>query len=413
MRPMAMVLLLMSVAVMGREQTCAQETRDDTQVVRSVAERILAHGELAFRDTVTGKVYRSTAEAPQNAHLVLANHFGEWHYTNGVLNMAFVDLTAATGEKKYAAWAAAHCAFGMDNYRWFEKRYTPEDGPYNTVPFGQLWMMRELDDCGAMAASMIGVLPSVQRDDFREYIARTARHITEKQTRLADGTLARPYPPGVSIWGDDLYMSVPFLARMGTYSGDRRYWDDAVRQVQAFTQYLWDPKKELYFHCYYAGLQRNGVAHWGRCNGWVMMAKVHLLNALPADHPGRAAVIHDLEQQILGIAQYQNADGLWHQLLDKNDSYVETSSSAMFTYCIARAVNQGWIDARYGSIARAGWEGLKKHKIHADGQVDDICIGTGIEDNLVFYYTRPARGNEKHGLGAVIEAGIEVMRLKR
>ena len=84
----------------------------------------------------------------------------------------------------------------------------------------------------------------------------------------------------------------------------------------------------------------------------------------------------------------------------------------MFVYSIARAVNEKWIDARYGSIAINGWEGLTEQKIRLDGQVKDICVGTGIEDNLVFYYDRPAGLNEKHGLGAVIDAGIEVIKLK-
>lgn len=144
-----------------------------------------------------------------------------------------------------------------------------------------------------------------------------------------------------------------------------------------------------------------------------MMAKVHLLNFLPENYPRREDIIKDLERQIIGIAKYQSADGLWHQLLDKNDSYLESSCSAMFIYSIARAVNQKWIDERYGSIAIRGWEGLKENKIRLDGQVKDICVGTGIEDNLVFYYDRPARLNEKHGLGAVIDAGIEVIKLKR
>ena len=144
-----------------------------------------------------------------------------------------------------------------------------------------------------------------------------------------------------------------------------------------------------------------------------MMAKVHLLNFLPEDYSERADIIKSLEMQILGIAKYQNADGLWHQVLDRSDSYLESSCSAMFTYCIARAVNQKWIDKRYASIAIQGWEGLKEHKIKLDGEVKDICIGTGIQDDMVFYYNRPARLNEKHGLGAVIDAGIEVVKLKK
>lgn len=386
----------------------------DEIVVRRVADYILEHGELSFKDVNTGKNYKSTNEIPEGAKVIFSNPFGEWHYTNGVLNMALINLSNFTGDKKYADYAAAHVAFGMDNYKYFQKRYNKEkDGPHYMFPFGQLWTMRELDDCGAMGASMIDVYNYVKRDDYKEYIYNTARHITERQERLEDGTLVRTFPHKMTLWADDLYMSVPFLARMGKFSGDKKYWDDAIRQVKNFSKYLWDENKELYWHCYYSDLKRNGVAHWGRCNGWVMMAKVHLLNFLPENYPGREDVIKDLERQIIGIAKYQSKEGLWHQLLDKNDSYLESSCSAMFVYCIARAVNQGWIDKRYASIAIKGWEGLKEHKIRLDGQVKDICVGTGIEDNLVFYYERPARLNEKHGLGAVIDAGIEVIKLKK
>jgi rhamnogalacturonyl hydrolase YesR len=392
----------------------AQSNDIDELVVRRVADYILEHGELSFKDVNNGKIYKSTKDIPEGAKVIFSSPFGEWHYTDGVLNMALIDLSNFLGDKKYADYAAAHVAFGMDNYKYFQKRYNMEkDGPHYHYPFGQLWTMRELDDCGAMGASMIDVYKTVKRDDYKEYIENTVRHITEVQDRLEDGTLVRKFPHEMTLWADDLYMSVPFLARMGKLSGDKKYWDDAILQIKNFSKYLWDENKGLYWHCYYTDLKRNGVAHWGRCNGWVIMAKVNLLNFLPEEYPGREDIIKDLERQILGIAKYQSADGLWHQLLDKNDSYLESSCSAMFTYCIARAVNQKWIDARYGSIAVRGWEGLKENKIQLDGQVKDICVGTGIEDDLVFYYERPARLNEKHGLGAVIDAGIEVINLKK
>lgn len=391
----------------------AQTNNVDELVVRRVADYILEHGELSFKDVNTGEIYKSTADIPEGAEVRFSSPFGEWHYTNGVLNMALINLSDFLGEKKYTYYAAAHVAFGMDNYKYFEQKYNPEKhGLHYHFPFGQLWTMSELDDCGAMGASMIDVYQTVKRDDYKEYIENAAKHITEGQERLDDGTLVRTFPHEMTLWADDLYMSVPFLARMGKFSGDEKYWDDAILQIKNFTKYLWDENKELYWHCYYSDLDRTGVAHWGRCNGWVMMAKVHLLNILPEEHSEREALIDNLERQIVGIAKYQNPDGLWHQILDKNDSYIESSCSAMFTYCIARAVNQKWIDPRYGSIAIKGWEGLKEHKIQLDGQVKDICVGTGIEDNMVFYYERPARLNEKHGLGAVIDAGIEIIKLK-
>ena len=144
-----------------------------------------------------------------------------------------------------------------------------------------------------------------------------------------------------------------------------------------------------------------------------MMAQVHLLNFLPHDHPRRESLIANLDRQIQGIARYQSPEGLWHQIIDRTDSYLESSCSAMFAYSIARAVNEGWIDRRYASIALTGWEGLKALKITGDGQLKDVCIGTGIQNNMVFYYSRPARLNEMHGLGPVIEAGVEIIRMKR
>jgi unsaturated rhamnogalacturonyl hydrolase len=391
----------------------AQNKSVDELVVRRVADYILEHGTLSFKDANTGEIYKTTNDIPEGVRVTFSSPFGEWHYTNGVLNMALINLSDYLGEKKYADFAAAHVAFGMNNYKYFQERYKEEYGPHYLFPFGQLWTMSELDDCGAIGASMMDVYKTIKRDDYKEYIESAAKHISEGQERLDDGTLVRTFPHEMTLWADDLYMSVPFLARMGKFSGDKKYWDDAMLQVKNFTKYLWDENKELYWHCYYTDLERNGVAHWGRCNGWVMMAKVHLLNFLPEDYPAREDIIKDLERQILGIAKYQNEDGLWHQVLDKTDSYLESSCSAMFTYCIARAVNQKWIDDRYGSIAINGWEGLKENKIQLDGQVKDICVGTGIEDNLVFYYERPARLNEKHGLGAVIDAGIEVIKLEK
>lgn len=389
-----------------------QDHHKDKVVIRSVADFILEHAEFTFQDVATQKIYQTTKDIPQKAEVNFTSPFGEWHYTNGVLNMAMINLSVFFNNNKYTKFAIQHVAFGFENYKFFQNRFT-DDRAHYYFPFGQLWTMRELDDCGAMGASVIEIYNKVKRPEYKEYIENTARHITGRQERLPDGTLVRTFPNKMTLWADDLYMSVPFLVRMGKLTGDSLYYNDAIHQVLKFSEYLWSQKKELYYHCYYSDLKRNGVAHWGRCNGWVMMAQVHLLNILPADYPKRELIVKNLEKQILGIAKYQNPDGLWHQILDRNDSYTESSCSAMFVYCIARAVNEGWIDKRYASIALTGWEGLKTHKITPEGQVKDICVGTGIENDMVFYYKRPARTNEKHGLGAVIDAGIEIIRLKR
>lgn len=43
--------------------------------------------------------------------------------------------------------------------------------------------------------------------------------------------------------------------------------------------------------------------------------------------------------QASGVARYQGKNGLWHQLLDKEDSYEEITGSSMFVFGIAKGVS--------------------------------------------------------------------------
>ncbi len=58
-----------------------------------------------------------------------------------------------------------------------------------------------------------------------------------------------------------------------------------------------------------------------------------------------------------------------------------------------------------------GWDALAK-KVTADGQIPDICIGTSIEEDIRYYYTRPVALNDTHGLGAFLMAGAEIIKAK-
>ena len=60
-------------------------------------------------------------------------------------------------------------------------------------------------------------------------------------TRLPDRTLARQRPQWPTVWADDAYMSIPFLAQMGDLTGDRKYFDDGAHQVIKFAEHLMDP----------------------------------------------------------------------------------------------------------------------------------------------------------------------------
>jgi hypothetical protein len=51
--------------------------------------------------------------------------------------------------------------------------------------------------------------------------------------------------------------------------------------------------------------------------------------------------------------------------------------------------------------------------IDEEGRLKDICVGTSIQDNIVYYYNRPVGNNEKHGTGPLLDAGVEILKLEK
>jgi rhamnogalacturonyl hydrolase YesR len=208
-----------------------------------------------------------------------------------------------------------------------------------------------------------------------------------------------------------MYMSIPALAQMGALTGDRAWFDDAAKQVLQFHQHLWDPQARLYAHGKHTNQPLNPEFYWGRANAWALMATVELLDVLPPDHPSREKLLAILREQVRSLAKLQSGSGLWHQMLDKPDSYLETSASAIFVYCMARAIDRGWISpVSYGSVAQAGWIGVTT-RVNAKGQVEGTCVGTTLASDHVYYYNRPQSVYATHGYGPVLLAGAEMIRL--
>lgn len=403
-------LLLAGLAFLSATTVCAQQLTNEA-AIRAVADNILAQPVTQFVDAETGAVYNSTKEIPTGRDVKFKSPLTEWHYSNGVLDMSMIRLGNYLNEPKYTDYARRHVAFGFANYEYFKKTFR-NDRRHWHWPFGQLWNFKELDDCGAMGAAVACVYELDPKKEYKTYIENAARHIMQGQVRLPDGTLCRTFPQEMTVWADDVYMSVSFLSQAARLTKDTKYLDEAARQITQIANYLWCPEKQLFYHCYYTNRARNGVAFWGRANGWVTVSLALLLDEMPTTHPQRQSLIDLLEKQIVGFARYQNANGMWNQLLDKPDSYDESSVTAMFVYGVAKAINNNWIDASYAGIAQRGWKALKDTQITPEGHFKNVCVGTGIADDLPFYHTRPVGENEKHGLGLIIDTAIEMMKME-
>lgn len=397
--------LFLLALLFGSARLMAQVPSNMESLVRKVADRIMKNTDYEFRDQ-NNKMYASSKGVGDSIILKADSKYNKWMYVNGVMAIGMMQTAAVLKDKKYAEYADKNYRFVFDNLEHFKKQY---EGGNKKVEWRPVLKIGSLDDCGAMAAGLLDVYAQYPRPDFLTYLKRVADYILNKQVKLPDGTLARNNPRVMTMWADDLYMSVPFLARMGKLTGDQKYINFAINQVEKFTHYLYDPTTGLYFHAYYNDTKTNGVARWGRCNGWIALAQAALLDVLPESHPKRPELIQLLLRQITGFSRYQDQDGMWHQLLDKPDSYEESSVTAMFIYTIAKAVNEGWIRPSYLIIAQNGWNALSKN-VTDDGQLKNICIGTSIDEDIHYYYSRPAETNDTHGLGPFLLAGTELIK---
>jgi unsaturated rhamnogalacturonyl hydrolase len=337
-----------------------------------------------------------------------AHPFQVASYEWGVAYAGMLSAAEATGDPRFSDFVARR--FTLIGHALPLFRALPGGGPPFRNPLRGLLSPQRLDDIGAMDAALVKARRAGVGPDLKAVIDTAAAYLSSGQFRLADGTLARHWPVPESVWADDMYMSVPALAQTGKLTGDGKYYDDAVRQVLQISSRLFEPAKGIYRHGWISSNPDSLDVHWARANGWCMMAMCELLDVLPADHPGREPVLALLRAHIRGVAALQSGVGLWHQLLDRPDSYLETSASAMFVFSIAHAVNQGWISPAYGTVAQTGWNAVAG-KVNAQGQVEGTCVGSNFALDVPYYYFRPTSPLAAHGYGPTLLAGAEMLRL--
>ncbi len=268
-----------------------------------------------------------------------------------------------------------------------------------------------LDDAGAMSAAFMLTAMADSTLDLSGLIENYYNIVENVAYRLPDGTIARNRPHHNSVWLDDMFMALPAMAVRSAYTGDGRTLDESGRIAGQFIDRMWIPEKSLFRHGYVDGMVEQPSMAWGRANGWAILTLCQLLDYMHGQHPAREKLLTTLRSHVKGLASLQGKDGFWHQLLDRDDSYEETSATAIFTYCIAHAINEGWIDATvYGPVAHLGWEALST-KINTKGEVEGVCVGTGMGFDPAFYYYRPVSVKAAHGYGPAILAGAEMVRL--
>ena len=289
-----------------------------------------------------------------------------WEWTQGIGLFGLWKLFDKTGEKKYLDML-------MKYYNERIAAGLPAKNVNTCAPMLALSYIAEytnhssyLSLCDEWAEWIMKELPKTKEGGFQ--------HITSDTVNEQE------------LWDDTLVMTVLFLANYGRITKNTEYIEEAKYQFLIHTKYLIDKKTGLWFHGWsFCGNHNFSEALWGRGNCWVTIAIPELLNMVPCEESIRRYLVEVLKQQVEALEKYQGASGMWHTLIDDQDSYLETSATSGFSYGILRAVHLGYIEETYKECSYKSLDAILNN-ITEDGIVKHVSYGTAMgRESKQFY----------------------------
>ncbi|MDF2922997.1 MAG: hypothetical protein K0R57_1911 [Paenibacillaceae bacterium] len=359
----------------------------------------------------TGGIYWQLDEPGAAVRAFLENiNFARWNYPLGVTLYGLLQTGRRLSRPDICQYVDKHISLCTRMYAyslWEKQQYG-----FTSINY-QLADMDMLDDCGSFASAMLEAYSGCREPAALEVAKDVADFMMNRQERKADGVFYRASPGYFmenTLWGDDLYMSIPFLIRYARLTGENRYLDEAAKQFMLFKQYLYMPGQRIMSHVYDFKYNTATMVPWGRGNGWPIFSLSELLEALPQEHPNRQELEVFFNEFASGLLELQGENGLWHQVLTDSGSYEETSCTAMFVYAYCRGVRLGLLKDRENFVeaARRGWTGLTRYAVDQWGNVHGVCRGSRYSFTPS-YYKDDLKWlmNDAHGIGIVMLAGIE------
>ena len=233
---------------------------------------------------------------------------------------------------------------------------------------------------------------------YRDFAALLTRRVAETFPRLAGVVVLKPWRDR-NLWNESLAHFPPACVAVG----DPDLVELAIHTAHTLHELNYEASRKLWYHWSAPGADENrrGPAIWARGQAWALTGLVGILRHLGEDHPDRPALVGYINEIIEGLAATQNAEGLWHNVVDMPDiSRVAGRASAMFVYCLAEARRAGWIDDRADDMLHKAWRAVRG-RIWRD-RLCTNCCGTGASATLQHYLSRPMLFT---GASTVLRAG--------
>lgn len=350
------------------------------------------------------------------ARSVIKRHpvlYRSWGYMQGLILHSFEHLWKETGDDRYLDYMQEY-TLDMINEEGVIKTYEAESFNIDNINAGKI---------------LFNLYKETGEERYKIAI-ETLRNQMRWQPRTSEGGFWHKLKYPWQLWLDGAYMGSPFLAQYAHTYGEEKTFDDVALQLVLMEKHMRDPETGLLYHGWdesrfhaWAGPETGTSANfWGRAIGWYAMALVDCLDFFPRDHPKRDELIQILGRLAPALEDFQDREtGLWYQVVDqggREGNYLEGSASSMYVYALAKGVNKGYLDKRYLTVARKGYQGIIDHLIEVkeDGEVElhQVCnvagLGNGRDGSYSYYINEAVRSNDMKATGPFILASLELDR---
>jgi len=200
---------------------------------------------------------------------------------------------------------------------------------------------------------------------IREAVLGLLDFILHKSPRAPDGTLYHIFE-GPQVWSDGYFSAPCFLAAMGHY-------DEALLQIEGYRKRLWDPEKKLLAHVWDDSAKDNPKEFWGGGNGWAAAGLASVIRSLPpAREDDRRRLIAFATDLINGCLAHQRPDGLFHDMVDRPGTFLETNLAQMLAFAIYTGVHAGWLPQSYRNHADR-MRTAARTQMDRFGYVQNVC----------------------------------------
>ena len=311
-----------------------------------------------------------------------------------------------------------------------------------------------LDNCrtGHFVTRMYNLYPEAKN---LKAIQTMMKQMQNQPRTIADKVFWHKAIYAYQVWLDGIFMGLPFrcLTATSLYKPKeaKKIYDDAVNQLKITYERTLDPKTGLNRHAYdetrktfWADKETGLSQHcWGRAQGWYTMALIEVLDALPEDYARRSEVIDLLVKDFDAILKWQDKKtSTWYQVMDepgREDNYLESTCSAMFTYAMLKAYRKGYVGTKYRDAGIKAYKGIINNfiRVNADKTISltNCCAVAGLgpavtpeveaamkkinpkgsvkenpkrDGSYEYYLSEPIRDNDAKGIGPFLWASLEM-----